>query len=270
MHLKDKVAVVTGAASGIGKEIARTFADAGAKVAIADLNAAAANAAADELNSPAQRAIAVAMDVTRESDVDSGMAAVVSAFGRIDVLVSNAGIQIVAPVVEFEFAKWKKLLAIHLDGAFLTTRAALRQMYKQNSGTIIYMGSVHSKEASVLKAPYVTAKHGLIGLAKGVAKEGAKHGVRANVICPGFVRTPLVEKQIPQQAKTLGISEQDVVKKVMLKDTVDGEFTTVADVAEVALLFASFPSNALTGQSLVVSHGWFMLLRARQRRCRDL
>jgi 3-hydroxybutyrate dehydrogenase len=125
-------------------------------------------------------------------------------------------------------------------------------------GSIIYMGSVHSKEASVLKAPYVTAKHGLIGLAKGVAKEGAKHGVRANVICPGFVRTPLVEKQIPEQAKTLGISDQEVVKKVMLKDTVDGEFTTVADVAEVALLFASFPSNALTGQSLVVSHGWFM------------
>ena len=110
----------------------------------------------------------------------------------------------------------------------------------------------------MLKAPYVTAKHGLIGLAKVVAKEGAAHGVRANVICPGFVRTPLVEKQIPEQAKELGISEDDVVKKVMLKETVDGEFTTVEDVAEVALLFASFPSNALTGQSLVVSHGWFM------------
>ena len=132
-------------------------------------------------------------------------------------------------------------------------------MYRSGrGGSIIYMGSVHSKEASVLKAPYVTAKHGLIGLAKVVAKEGAKHGVRANVICPGFVRTQLVEKQIPEQAKTLGISEQDVVKKVMLKDTVDGEFTTVADVAEVALLFSSFPSNALTGQTLVVSHGWFM------------
>ena len=116
--------------------------------------------------------------------------------------------------------------------------------------------SVHSKLASVLKAPYVTAKHGLLGLAKTVAKEGAKHGVRANVICPGFVRTPLVEKQIPEQAKTLGISEADVISKVMLKETVDGEFTTVQDVAEVALLFASFPSNALTGQSLVVSHGW--------------
>ena len=125
-------------------------------------------------------------------------------------------------------------------------------------GSVIFMGSVHSKEASVLKAPYVTAKHGLIGLAKVIAKEGGKHGVRANVICPGFVRTPLVEKQIPEQAKTLGLSEEDVVKKVMLKDTVDGEFTTVQDVAEVALMFASFPSNALTGQSLVVSHGWSM------------
>ena len=131
-------------------------------------------------------------------------------------------------------------------------------MYAKGSGSVIYMGSVHSKEASVLKSAYVTAKHGLIGLAKVVAKEGGKKGVRANVICPGFVRTPLVEKQIPEQAKTLGISEDDVVKKVMLKETVDGEFTTVQDVAEVALLFAAFPSNALTGQSLVVSHGWFM------------
>ena len=110
----------------------------------------------------------------------------------------------------------------------------------------------------MLKSAYVTAKHGLIGLAKTVAKEGGKHGIRANVICPGFVRTPLVDKQIPEQAKALGISEQEVVKNVMLKETVDGEFTTVEDVAEVAVLFAGFESNALTGQSLVVSHGWFM------------
>ena len=117
---------------------------------------------------------------------------------------------------------------------------------------------IYSKEASLLKAPYVTAKHGLIGLCKTVSKEGGKYKIRANVICPGFVRTPLVEKQIPEQAQALGISEDDVIKKVMLKETVDGEFTTVQDVAEVALLFAGFESNALTGQSLVVSHGWFM------------
>lgn len=259
MRLDNRVAVVTGAASGIGKEIARSYVREGAKVAIADLNQAGADAAAAELGGPDRRAIGVAMDVASEEQVEAGMAKVIKTFGRLDILVSNAGIQTVAPLEEFPFAKWKQLLAIHLDGAFLTTRAALKQMHKQGSGgSIIYIGSVHSKQASLLKAPYVTAKHGLIGLAKTVAKEGAKHGVRANVICPGFVRTPLVDKQIPEQAEELGISEQDVVKNVMLKDTVDGEFTTVEDVAEAALFFAAFESNALTGQSLVVSHGWFM------------
>jgi 3-hydroxybutyrate dehydrogenase len=257
-RLEGRVAIVTGAASGIGKEIARTFARQGAKLAIFDLDAAGALRCAADLDREGRRAIAVAVDVTDEVQVDAAMAAVVEAFGRIDVLVSNAGIQIVAPLEDFEFADWKRLLAIHLDGAFLCTRTALRQMYKQGGGSIIYMGSVHSKEASLLKAPYVTAKHGLIGLAKVVAKEGAKHGVRANVICPGFVRTPLVDKQIMEQAKALGISAEAVVREVMLAETVDGEFTTVQDVAEAALFFASFPSNALTGQSLVVSHGWHM------------
>ncbi len=259
MRLKDKIAVVTGAASGIGKEIATAYVREGALVAIADLDMKGAQATARALDNTGIRAMGVAMDVTQEDQVETGMTQVIKAYGGIDVLVSNAGIQIVAPLDQFEFAKWKKLLAIHLDGAFLTTRAALRQMYKQGrGGSIIYMGSVHSKEASVLKAPYVTAKHGLIGLAKVVAREGAKYGVRANVICPGFVRTPLVEKQIPEQAKELGITDDQVIKTVMLKETVDGEFTTVADVAAVALFFADFESNALTGQSLVVSHGWFM------------
>lgn len=261
MRLKDKVAIVTGAASGIGKEIALTFAREGAEVAIADLNQDAANATARELETIGGKgaAMSVAMDVSNEAQVDAGVDKVVGQYGRLDILVSNAGIQAVAPIDQFDFAKWKRLLAIHLDGAFLTTRAALRHMYRLgNGGSVIYMGSVHSKEASLLKAPYVTAKHGLIGLAKVVAKEGARHGVRANVICPGFVRTPLVDKQIPEQAKELGISEQEVIKKIMLKETVDGEFTTVQDVAEATLFFASFGSNALTGQSMVVSHGWFM------------
>jgi 3-hydroxybutyrate dehydrogenase len=259
MNLTGKVALVTGAASGIGREIANTYAKAGAKVVIADLNLQGAEAAAAEITKTGGTAMGVAMDVTSESDVDGGVDRAVKAYGSIDILVSNAGIQIVHPIEDFPYAEWKKMLAIHLDGAFLTTRAAVRHMYKaKRGGAIIYMGSVHSKEASVLKAPYVTAKHGLIGLAKVVAKEGAKYGVRANVICPGFVRTPLVDKQIPEQAKTLGISEEDVIKKVMLKETVDGEFTTVQVVAQAALFFAAFETNALTGQSLVVSHGWFM------------
>jgi 3-hydroxybutyrate dehydrogenase len=257
--LQDKIAFVTGAASGIGKEIARIYAREGAKVAIADVNMAAAQAAAGELRAAGASAMAVAADVTDEAQVEAAVDAVVEAWGGVDILVSNAGVQIVHPLEEFPFADWKKMLAIHLDGAFLTTKACLPHMYASGrGGSIIYMGSVHSKEASMLKAPYVTAKHGLIGLAKTIAKEGGRKGVRANVICPGFVRTPLVDKQIPEQAKALNMSDADIIQKVMLKETVDGEFTTVADVAEVALLFASFPSNALTGQSLVVSHGWFM------------
>ena len=259
MKLQDKVCIVTGAASGIGKEIALTYAREGAKVVIADLKKDAAQAAADEIVKAGGIAMAVEMDVTNEEQVNAAVAEAVATYGGVDVLVSNAGIQIVHPVQDFPFADWKKMLAIHLDGAFLTTKACMPHMQKSGKGgSIIYMGSVHSKEASVLKSAYVTAKHGLRGLCKTVAKEGGKHGIRANVICPGFVRTPLVEKQIPEQSKALGISEEDVIKKVMLKETVDGEFTTVQDVAEVALLFASFNSNALTGQSLVVSHGWFM------------
>ena len=259
MRLGDKRAIVTGAASGIGRAIALAFAREGAMVAIADLDREAADTVADEVRGAGGRAIAVAMDVTDERAVDGGVAAAIAEFGGVDILVSNAGIQIVHRLEEFSFAEWKKMMAIHLDGAFLTTKACLPHMYGSGrGGSIIYMGSVMSKSSALLKAPYVTAKHGLIGLAKVVAREGAEHGVRANVICPGFVRTPLMEKQIPEQAQALGISEDDVIKKIMLKDTVDGEFTTLQDVAEVALLFASFPSNALTGQSIVVSHGWFM------------
>jgi 3-hydroxybutyrate dehydrogenase len=259
MLLKDKVAIITGAASGIGKEIAIEYAREGAKVVIADLSLEASIATANEIGKAGGTAMGVAMDVTSEAMVDKAVSDVIAAWGGIDVLISNAGIQIISPIVDLSLDNWKKMLAIHLDGAFLTTRACMREMVKRDKGgAIIYMGSVHSHEASPLKAPYVAAKHGLIGLAKVVAKEGAKNKIRANVICPGFVRTRLVEKQIPEQAKELNISEADVIKTVMLKETVDGEFTTTQDVAQTAIFLASFPSNALTGQSIVVSHGWFM------------
>ena len=259
MQLKGKVALVTGAASGIGKAIAETYAREGAAVAIADLNQAGADAAAAEIVAKGGKAIGIAMDVTSEKAVDDGTSLCIAKLGGLDILVSNAGIQIVKPLVEFEYRDWQKMLAIHMDGAFLTTRAAMRHMYKDNKGgTIIYMVSVHSHLASKLKAPYVAAKHGLLGLARVAAKEGAEHNVRVNVICPGFVRTPLVEKQIPEQAKEFGISEEQVIKTIMLKDTVDGIFTTLDDVAETALFLAAFPSAALTGQSITVSHGWHM------------
>jgi 3-hydroxybutyrate dehydrogenase len=259
MKLSDKIALITGAAGGIGRGIAERFVAEGARVAIADINLAAADTAAAEMNAAYPgMAMAVGMDVTDEAAVNAGVDAVVAAWGGVDILVANAGVQIVNPVENFAFADWKKMLAIHLDGAFLTSKACLPLMYAKGAGSIIFMGSVHSKTASPLKSAYVTAKHGLLGLARVIAKEGGAHGVRANVICPGFVRTPLVDRQIPEQAKELGISEDEVVSKVMLGNTVDQEFTTISDVAEVALLFASFESNALTGQSLIVSHGWHM------------
>jgi 3-hydroxybutyrate dehydrogenase len=257
MRLNGNVAIITGAASGIGYAIAKRYVEADGRVVVADLSLDSASRAARELGD-ANVAIAVGMDVASEDQVNDGIGRTLAAFGRIDILVSNAGIQIVHPIEEFPLADWKRMMAIHLDGAFLTTKACVKHMYKQGSGALIYMGSVHSHEASPLKAAYVAAKHGLIGLARTVAKEGAKHGVRANVICPGFVRTPLVDKQIPEQAAALGITQEQVVRDVMLRETVDGQFTTSEDIAEVALMLAAFESNALTGQSIVVSHGWHM------------
>jgi 3-hydroxybutyrate dehydrogenase len=253
-----RIGIITGAASGIGKEIAVRFAAEGGIPVIADLNLAAAEATAAEIRSSGADAFAVAMNVTDEAQVEKGVADTIAKYGKVDILVSNAGIQIVHPLVDYPYEDWKRMIAIHLDGAFLTTKACLKHMYAANYGRVIYMGSVHSKEASKLKAPYVTAKHGLLGLARVLAKEGAEHNVTANVVCPGFVKTPLVDKQIPEQAAALGMSEEDVVRTVMLKDTVDGKFTTADEVADAVLFFAAASSNAVTGESLVVSHGWFM------------
>ena len=182
------------------------------------------------------------------------------AFGGIDVLVSNAGIQIVHPIEEFSYAEWKKMLAIHLDGAFLTTKGLPSPHVPLRPGRKHYLHGIGAFEGGLAAEGAVRDRQARLDrpLPRGREGEAPRHGVRANVICPGFVRTPLVEKQIPEQAKALGITEQQVIKDVMLKDTVDGEFTTVEDVAEAALFFAAFRSNALTGQSLIVSHGWFM------------
>lgn len=262
--IEGKVAVVTGAASGIGREIAHELSRAGAAVVIADLNLDGAQAVADAITATGGRALAVAMDVTDEAAVNAGIEQAVQALGPIDILVSNAGIQIVNPIDQYDFGDWKKMLAIHLDGAFLTTRAVLPHMYatgadgKPRGGTVIYMGSVHSHQASKLKSAYITAKHGLLGLSRTLAKEGGERGVRSHVVCPGFVRTPLVDKQIPEQSKELGIPEAEVIRNVMLGQTVDGIFTTVEDVAQTVRFLCEFPSAALTGQSIIVSHGWHM------------
>jgi len=236
-----------------------TLAAQGAAIGVADLNLEGAQAVADQIEKLGGKAMAVAMDVTSEEAVNQGIDRVAAEFGSIDILVSNAGIQIVSPIDAYAFSDWKKMQAIHVDGAFLTTKAALKHMYKdERGGVVIYMGSVHSHEASLLKCAYVAAKHALLGLARVLAKEGAQKNVRSHVVCPGFVRTPLVDQQIPQQAAKLGISEEEVVKHVMLGSTVDGTFTTVDDVAQTVLFLCAFPTAALTGQSFIVSHGWYM------------
>ena len=259
MDLNNKVALITGAGSGIGRQIALTYSQSGAAVGIADLNIDSANLTALDIVKAGGKAMPMAMDVTDEQQVEQGTEELVNEYGKIDILVSNAGIQHIDSIISLDYSNWRKVIAVHLDGAFLTARAAMRQMVSlETGGCILLMGSVHSKLASPLKAPYVSAKHGLLGLCRSIAKEGAEHNIHSNVICPGFVKTPLVEKQIPQQARELNISEDQVIKNIMLKDTVDGEFTTTQDVADTALFLAAFPNKALTGQSVIVSHGWAM------------
>lgn len=254
-----KSALITGAASGIGRACAVRMAQEGYGTVIADVNMAAASALAEDLTAQGLSAAAVHMDVSSEQEVESGFDKMMKLYGSCDLVLSNAGVQIVHPFDEYPFEDWKKMMAIHADGAFLVSRAAFRRMKASGKGGhIVFTGSVQSFVGSKLKEPYNFAKHGVAGLAKSIAREGAENHIYAYTICPSFIKTPLVEKQIPEQAASLGITEEDVVKNIMLRDTVDGEFTTVEDVAN-ALAFLSRDQGALTGQSLRLTHGWAMM-----------
>ena len=254
--LQGKVAIVTGAASGIGREIAHELARGGAAVAIADLNGEGAQAVAADIEAAGGRALGLAMDVTDEAAVNEGVARVADHFGGLDILVSNAGIQIVNPIEEFSYADWKRMLAIHLDGAFLTTRAALPHMYGAGGGTVIYMGSVHSHLASPLKSAYVTAKHGLFGFTKTIALELATFGVTANCISPGYVWTPLVENQIPDTMKARGMTREQVMNDVLLAGQPTKQFVTVEQVAAMALFLCSDAAANITGANMSIDGGW--------------
>lgn len=258
--LKGKVALVTGSASGLGKASVKRLAKDGASVVVADMNLDGAKVTVEEIEKEGGKAMAVLMDVTNEQAVQEAFAKTKEHYGRsVDILFSNAGVQIVHPINEFPFDEWKKMLAIHGDGAFLTSREAFRGMLAENKGgQIIFMGSAHSHLASFFKSPYCFCKHGLLGLARTIAKEGGEKGIHSYVVCPGFVRTPLVEKQIPEQAKLKGISEEEVVKNIMLVDTVDKQFTTVDEVANLVSFFAHDETGVMSGQSVLVSHGWGM------------
>ncbi len=252
-------ALITGAASGIGKACAIRMAQEGYGVVVADINLRGAETVAGELTDAGLQAIAVPMDVSDEKAVEAGFDRMMEVYGSCDLAMSNAGIQIVHPYEEYPFEDWRKMMAIHADGAFLVSRAAYRRMKQSGrGGRIVFTGSVQSFVGSKLKEPYNFAKHGVAGLAKAIAREGAAYGIYTYTICPSFIKTPLVEKQIPEQAASLGITAEEVVKDIMLRDTVDGEFTTVEDVANT-LAFLAKDQGALTGQSLRLTHGWAMM-----------
>ena len=255
---KKRTALVTGAARGIGLACATHFAKSGIQVAITDIDFETAAAETEILKSAGYDVVAIRMDVRSEEEVKNGMAECISVFGGLDILLSNAGIQIVHPFNEFPFAEWKDMMAVHADGAFLTSQAAYKHMMLNGGGQIIFMASLSSYEAPVLKVPYTFAKHGLVGLSKVLAKEGAEYNIHTYCVCPAFVRTALVENQIPEQALALGLTEEEVIRDVMLKSTVDGKFTSLEEVARIVKFAADDISGSHTGQSFIISHGWGM------------
>lgn len=258
MRMKDKAVLITGAASGIGHEMARAFAAEGALVGIADMNLDAARAVEDEIRSSGGRAQAIQMDVTIEQVVEQQIGEFAKLHDRLDVLVANAGLQHLDAIADVSFADWKRVLAVHLDGSFLAARSALRHMVPAKRGCILFMGSVHSYMVSEKKGPYAVAKHGIVGLCRSIAKENGRDGIRANTICPGFVRTPLIDRQLPVLARERGITERELIGE-FLRLAVDGEPTTPRELAELAIVLAALPTNVLNGQSIGASHGIHML-----------
>lgn len=251
-----KVAIITGGASGIGYAISKALAKAGASFVIADLDSARGEQARDELQRFGPDGLFVQTNVADAEDVRRLVSSTVEKFGRLDILVNNAGIQHIAPVVEFPEDRWNLLLAVMLTGPFLCSKYALPHMIERRWGRIINIGSFHAKVASPFKSAYVAAKHGVIGLTKTIALEVAQHNVTCNAICPAYVRTPLVEKQIADQAVRHGISAGDVVAKIMTEPAAIKRLLEPDEVASLALYLCSDQAAGFTGAALDIDLGW--------------
>ncbi len=254
--MKDKVAVITGGASGIGFATVDTFARAGASVIIADMDETAGAVAQQKISESGARCRFVRTDVTKSEDVRHLMDTAASTFGRLDILVNNAGIQHISPVIDFPEERWNLLLSVMLTGPFLCTKYALPLMISGNWGRIINIGSIHAKVASAFKSAYVAAKHGVIGLTKVTALEVAAHNITANAICPAYVRTPLVEKQIADQAARHGISTDEVISKIMTEPAAIKRLLEPSEVASLALYLCSDSAAGITGAALDIDLGW--------------
>lgn len=250
--LAGKVAIITGAASGIGLAVAQDFAQQGIRVTISDIDQERGRAVAAEL--PGARFQAA--DMTKAEEVKHLVCATVEAEGRVDILVNNAGIQHVSSIVEFPEEKWRQIIEIMLTAPFLLTQAALPSMYEHKWGRIINVASVHGLRASAFKSAYVAAKHGLIGLTRVTALEGAEHGITCNAICPSYVRTPLVEKQIAAQAKVHGIPESDVVAKVMVTEGAIKRLLEPSEVAQLITYLCGDAASGITGGAQTIDCGW--------------
>lgn len=251
-NLEGKVAIVTGAASGIGLAIARDFAQHGMRVTLSDIDVERGQVAAS----------ALAGARFQETDMANGEALqrlvteTLASEGQIDILVNNAGIQYVSPITEFPEAKWRQIIEIMLTAPFLLTKAVLPSMYDHKWGRVINIASVHALRASAFKAAYVAAKHGLLGLTRVSALEGAEHGVTCNAICPSYVRTPLVEKQIADQARVHGIPESEVVEKIMVTEGAIRRLLEPEEVAQLVTYLCTDAASGITGSAQVIDCGW--------------
>ncbi len=261
MNLQGKVAVVTGSNSGIGLGVATELAKAGASVAINSFtdreedHALAAKLAAEH----GVKAVYIAADMSKGEECRTLVAKTAGAFGRCDILVNNAGIQHVEGIETFPSATWDRIIAINLSSAFHTTAAALPLMRAQGWGRIVNIASAHGLTASAFKSAYVSAKHGVVGFTKVTALETAGQGITANAICPGYVLTPLVEAQIPDQMKAHNMGREEVIKKVMLARQPSGDFATVEEIGGTTVFLCSDYAAQITGTSISVDGGWTAL-----------
>jgi len=254
--LQGKTALITGAASGIGYAIARTFAQEGAKVAIADLDREKAERAAEELRGTGCEAIAIVCNVTDEEQVRSAVAQTAETFGRLDIVVNNAGVQHISPVEEFPSDKFELLLKIMLTGPFYAIKHAFPLMKAQGFGRVINMASINGLVGFAGKAAYNAAKHGVIGLTKVSALEGAPHGVTVNALCPGYVDTPLVRNQLEDLARTRGVELDSVLEEVIYPLVPQRRLLAVEEIADYAVFLASDKGRSVTGQAVVIDGGY--------------
>ena len=251
-----KTALVTGSVSGIGLGIAKDLANQGYKVLISDINLAVAEEVAQSINQSGGDALGFKLDVTVQADIDSLIARADEYNNRVDVLVNNAGIQYVSKLEEFPADKWQLITNVLLVGPAMMTKAVLPLMRANNFGRIVNIGSLHGLVASPFKSAYVAAKHGIIGFSKVIALETGDQDITINTICPAYVKTPLVEKQIADTAKEHGITEEEVVNNIMLAPMPKKAFIDIEEICGSVSYLASDSAKNMTGQTMVLDGGW--------------